>query len=518
MLRSLRFMVLILVLSLCCPIFLRAAAENAASGSACADFEEAKAKYFNDNQYNEFIDFLNNYKDKDACVNYYKAFTRYAQLKYLEEKQSWDDYFANGNTYRGQIEEGTNKAISLVEPDNYLRPKSRLLLWQFHRDQQDAFAEQALADLITDSSVYAKGANDTALLKDIADSLLAYGEKSSARQIYKLYVDKLVSAQMDPAGLKSIAAGFYKESNLDLAESIFDVYMDKISGTLALEKLVPEYFEIASLFVYKPQGLYDMAYAEKIYERIEKLGQADAFRQETIYLRAFNLEKFKDYPAARELYLKLIQLYPDTKYFDEAVYKVAMINAYISADIGEARKSFEQLVAKAVFSPQVISSFYQLGLLAQWEGDLVKAQDYYNLLKKNATDSYTDMVTLANERIKEIEENKPLAYNLKTFLDLSLKNDGALVESGKSELKSSSYLLGKGQSCEVSSFVNMPQSGCNQVQIQYLWSGNLGGVVAAADAGVFKGVYADAGTKEVNIVIISPAGTVDRSFMMIDVY
>lgn len=518
MLRSLRFTVLILALFLCCPVFLRAAAENAASGGACAGFEEAKAKYFNDNKYNEFIDFLNTYKDKDACVNYYKALTRYAQLKYLEEKQSWDDYFANGNTYRGQIEEGSNKVISLVEPDNYLRLKSRLLLWQFHRDQQDVFAEAALADLIADAGVYAKGTNDTALLKEIADSLLAYGEKSPARQIYKLYVDKLVLAQMDPAGLKSIAAGFYKEGNLDLSESIFDVYMEKISGSLVLEKLVPEYFEIASLFVYKPQGLFDMAYAEKIYEKIEKSGQANAFGQETTYLRAFNLEKFKDYPAAKGLYLKLIQLYPDTKYFDEAVYKIAMINAYVLADIGEARKSFEQLAAKTVFSPQVISSFYQLGLLAQWEGDLPKAKDYYNLLMKNAGDSYTDTATLANERIKEIEENKPLAYNLKTFLDLSLKNDGALVESGRSELKSSSYLLGKGQSCEIASFVNMPQSGCNQVQIQYLWSGNLGGVVVAAGEGVFKGAYADAGTKEVNMVIISPAGTVDRSFMMIDVY
>lgn len=68
----------------------------------CASIEELKVKYFTQNQYNEFIEALNNFKNKDKliqpCLNYYRALGRYQQLKYLEEKQSWDDYFANGNT------------------------------------------------------------------------------------------------------------------------------------------------------------------------------------------------------------------------------------------------------------------------------------------------------------------------------------------------------------------------------------------------------------------------------------
>ncbi|MCX5693662.1 MAG: hypothetical protein NT014_00785 [Candidatus Omnitrophica bacterium] len=261
-----------------------------------------------------------------------------------------------------------------------------------------------------------------------------------------------------------------------------------------------------------------MAYAEKIYAKIESLGQKDAFNQDRIYLRAFNLEKMKAYSDAQKFYLQLTQSYPDTKYFDEATYKIAMINAYALADINEAKKYFQLLSAKTVLSPQVISSLYQLGLLAQWEGDLAEASGHYDLLLKNAHDQYVLTVAAARARIKEIQENKPLSYNLKTFLDLSFNKDSALAEMNKAELRSSGYALAKSQSNTISSVVNMPQSGCNQVELQYLWSGDLGGANPAVTESSFQNTYSDSGTKEINMVIISPAGTVDRSFTMVDVY
>jgi hypothetical protein len=492
------------------------------TGACCPDIEETKTKYLAANQFNELIDFLNNYKEKDKaamlCLDYSKASARYAQLKYLEEKQSWDDYFANGNTYRDQLVENATKVISQADGANCLKPMSRLLLWQFHRDQQDVFAAQALEDLVADVHVYAKGSGDADLIKAIADKLLAYEEKSKAREIYKLYVEGLVAQKMTPEQLKTVAAGFYKQGNLELAQSIYDIYIEDISKTLPPEKFITELFEIASLFVYKATGLYDMAYAEKIYAKIEATGQKDVFNQDTIYLRAFNLEKMSAYKDARKIYLQLIQGYPDTKYLDESTYKVAMINAYALADINEARKYFEILAAKTAFNPHVVSSLYQLGLLSQWQGDVVKADSYYQPILKNAQDKYVVTVAAVRERLKEIQENKPLAYNLKTFLDLSLKNESALIEMNKAELKSSSYILEKNQNNTISSAVNMPQSGCNQVELQYLWSGDLGGASPTVTESSFQGAYADPGTKEINMVIISPAGTVDRSFVMVDVY
>jgi hypothetical protein len=148
-----------------------------AQTSACSAIEESKTKYLAANQYNEFVGFLDNFKGKDKvdplCLKFYKAQARYLQLKYLEEKQSWDDYFANGNTYRQQLVENAQKVIDRADTGNPLRPKARLLLWQFHYDQQDVFAAQALDDLITDVNVYAKEAGDPELVKNIADKLLA---------------------------------------------------------------------------------------------------------------------------------------------------------------------------------------------------------------------------------------------------------------------------------------------------------------------------------------------------------
>ena len=517
------FMVFISVISLCTTVSSQAAtAQDSTTAGYCANIENEKLKYFNESKYSEFIDFLNNRKNADkfnkTCVNYYKALTRYAQLSYLEEKQSWDEYFANGNNYREQIVDGVNKVVAETSASDGLRSKSRLLIWQFHRGQQDAFYEQALVDLLADVKAYAGASKDTVLIKHIADSLLSNGEKTNARELYKLYVDKLVEEKMSDLELKNIAAGFYKEKNLELAQTVYDIYIERVAKSFPSEKFISELFEVAGLFVYKPTGLYDMAYAEKIYAKIEALGQKNVFNQEAIYLRAFNLEKMNAYADAQKFYLQLIQDYPDTKHFDEAVYKIAMVNAYALANISEAQKYFEILAAKTVFSPHVISGLYQLGLLSQWQGDLAKAGSYYDLLLKNAQGKYALVVAQARERIKETQENKPLSYNLKMFLDLSLKNESTLTEMNKAELRLSSYILEKNQNNIVSSYVNMPQSGCNQVELQYLWSGDLGGANPGVMESNFEGAYADPGTKEINMVIISPAGTIDRSFTMVDVY
>lgn len=516
----------------------------------CSNIQASEEKFIADSQYNEFIASLDSLKEKDKanqlCLNYYKAHARYLQLKYLEEKQSWDDYFANGNTYRDELEKNAQQVVAQADASDPLKVKSRLLLWQFHNGQQDAFTAQALDDLILDINTYAKLPVDPDLIKDIASNLFTAGEKPQARKIYKLYVDQLVAEKITDPELKNIAAGFYKEGNLELAESVYDIYIERISTSLAPEKLIPELFEIASLFVYQPHGdglasasavahglpsirqsqaeshkatgFYDMAYAEKVYVKIEGLAQKDAFSQETIYLRAFNLEKLGDYKLAAELYSQLTQIYPDSKYFDEAIYKIGMINIYVLANINESRKNFKILSAKTVISPHVISSFYQLGVLAQWENDLVKAQEYYDLLLKTAVDKYVSIVVQAKDRVKEIQESKPLSYNLKSSLDLSLKNENQPTEMGKAEVQPSAYVLAIDQKATISSVVNMPQSGCNQVELQYLWSGDLGSATPSAMEGSFQPTYSDVGTKVINAVIISPGGAVDRSFIMVDVY
>jgi len=160
-------------------------AQDTAS-SGCVACEALKSDYYKDNRYGQFFDFLDSYKSKSSaltpCLDYYKAQARFDQLKYLEEKQSWDEYFAQGNTYRDQIVESAKKAASASACGDGLQLKSLLLLWQFHHDQQDAFAEQSLEDLSNALTECAPAVKDPKAIKEVADKLMAYDEKFKAKQ------------------------------------------------------------------------------------------------------------------------------------------------------------------------------------------------------------------------------------------------------------------------------------------------------------------------------------------------
>ncbi|MBU1999144.1 MAG: hypothetical protein KKE64_06580, partial [Candidatus Omnitrophica bacterium] len=199
--------------------------------SFCLDLEELKERYFHDNDYNQFVRYLNpleQKKDYGFCPYYYIALARYKQLKYLEEKQIWDEYFTQGNSYRADIDQNLVKIFNSLNAQDKLYIYSRVLFWQFHRDQQDAFSDTALLDLVKAALEYALKEGQPEILKMVADTLLSYSEKSAARQIYKSYVEKMVSLNKHPGEIKDAAFGFYQENNLELAELLYDHYINKI--------------------------------------------------------------------------------------------------------------------------------------------------------------------------------------------------------------------------------------------------------------------------------------------------
>jgi len=497
-------------------------------------FKELTELYIKENKYNDFVDFLGSLaKQKntlEAAVNYYIAYSRYLQLKYLEEVQNWDEYFSQGNNYRDQITASLQKAIDSTTAKDALHINSRLLLWQFHKGQQDVFSEQALSDLLNSVLEYSKEAKEVKPIKEAADKLLVYGEKGKSKELYKIYVSKIVTSDIKDVELNTIALGSYNEGNLDLAEEIYDVYIERIQKSLAKEKLTPLLIDIAKLFYYNDERPSDALYAEKIFKKIEEVGTKEAFDEELIYLRAFNLEKAKEYPKAKDIYLDLVQRYPQTPHRGEADFKEGIIYTYILRDIKTGKSYFEKLALSANLepveesaqketpSPQVISSLYQLGLLSQWEGDLVKAKEYYDKLVEEAKDGFAETVTKALERLKEIQEAKPLEYNLKTFLDVSLKDEYTTLDTSKLDLRARPYKTKRDAEVSINSTPYIAQSGCLQVELQYLWSGHLGKVLPSSDAPSLNTTYMYPGTKEINLVVVSPTGVIDRNIDLVDVY
>ena len=495
-------------------------------------FEELKELYFKEDKYTPLVEFLKSLsqqkKTLEPFVDYYIALARYNQLKYLERTQNWDEYFSQGNKYRDQITTGLQETIDSTNPKDALNIFSQLLLWQFHKDQEDAFAESSLSVLMNAISGYAKDAQDIKPIKEVADKLLAYGEKGKSKELYRLYVDKLIASAKEDRELEGIASGFYKEANLELSETVYDAYIERITKTYPKEKLIPILMDIARDFSYsategpavggKEEGQKDASYAEKIFKKIEETGTKDAFDEESTYLRTYNLERMKDYLKAGELYLDLIQRYPQTKYADVATFKVGIISTYILRDIKTGRDYFEKLAKKQILSPQVISALYQLGLLGQWENDLTKAKDYYNKLIEKAGSNFPETASLTQERLKEIAESKSIEYNLKTFLDVSLKEENPAFEAGRVDLNSSQDRIKKDESLDLKCTPYAIESGCLQVEIQYLWSGDLGTARPTLEESEFQTAYTQAGTKVINLVVVSPGGVLDRGIEIVEVY
>lgn len=484
-------------------------------------FEELMGLYYKENKYSEFTDYLKSLgQQKEALAaftNYYAALTRYNQLKYLEKTQNWDEYFAQGNNYRDQITQGAQKAIQLTMFKDTLNIYSRLLLFQFHKDQQDNFTESSLADLVSASLDYSKDATDLKPVKDVADKLAEYLEKGKSKELYQIYVNKLIGSVKDDKELENVAAEFYKNGNLELAETVYDAYIERVFKVLPKEKLVLVLIDIAKSFSYKDEGQKDAYYAEKIFQKIEEAGTKSVFDEELAYTRAFNALRTKDFSRTRDLYLGLVVQYPQTKYAGQAYYKAGIISAYILRDIKSAREYFEKLAGEPTLSPQVISGLYNLGLFSQWENDLTKAKDYYNKLVEKAGNDFTETVSMAKERLQEISEAKPMEYNLKTFLDMSLKAENAPYETAKVDLSLSRYKVKKGEELDLKCAPYSVQSGCIQVEVQYLWSGDLGNAKLPLDKPEFKAAYTQSGTKQINLVVISTSGVLDRNVEIVDV-
>ncbi|MFH1441862.1 MAG: tetratricopeptide repeat protein [Candidatus Omnitrophota bacterium] len=483
--------------------------------------KEAAEQFIAENKFDDCVDYLKSLIKKnpeiEAAVDSYIAFVRYSQLKHLEESQDWNEYFNKGNDYRGQILESAQLAIDKTTSKDSVNINARMVIWRLFKDQDDALADSALSSLMDAIIEYSKDAKDIKPLKETGDLFLSYGDKAKSKELYKLYVNKLDMSEISDKELEEIAAGFYKEVNLDLAETAYDVYIERVINTMPEKEFVPILFRIAKQFSYAGQGPKDMVYAEKIFQKIKAAAKENVFDEDAFYLRAFNLVKIKEFNKAKEIYIDMLKSFPDSTYKNKVNYQLGVIYAYVLKDLDTALKYFEELSQQESIDAEVISSLYQLGLLNQWLNDLDKAADYYNKLRERAKDYYPEKVNQAEERLKEINQVKPIDYSLRMFLDTALGNNDKAFDMTKVDIYSSPYSLKKQESLNVTLVVHTAQTGCLQVEMEYLCSGDLGNNIPFNNVSEFDTSYKDAGLKEINLVVMSPSGIIDYSIDLVEV-
>ncbi len=482
---------------------------------------EAKNDYFVRQDYAGFVEYLKAAGQKNkrlaAFIQYFTALTRYSQLKFLEAQQDWNEYFSRGEEYREEIGTNLQKSVGATTVKQPLHIAARLLLWQFHKDQESGLDEQFLGQLVGAVGEYAKTATDPQPIKEAADTLMLYGLKPQARELYRLFGEKIFSSTLSNDELQNTAMSFYKEGNIDLAEAVFNVYIERTLNVSSKDKLKLELADIARMFSYNSAKPYDLDFAEKIFVKMEVILGKDALDESLLYMRGFNLEKAREWSKAKQVYDELVSRFPQSRYADQAAFKSAAISVYALRDIGTALAGFDKLAAKAPAGPYGIASVYQLGLLNQWQENGIKAKEYYAVVLSKAGAEYKDIAALAAVRAAEVESNKYMEYNLRTFLDLALKEENAQFTMSRAQIQPAAYRAKVDSPVTVTASATAPESGCMQVQMDYFWTGDVGTEAGASQQPEQTLTFSSPGTKIIGLVVATPAAVVDRAFDFIDV-
>ncbi len=317
--------------------------------------------------------------------------------------------------------------------------------------------------------------------------------------------------------LQNTAMSFYKQNNLELAQALYTVYIDRLRKKASPEKLKLELIDIARLFSYKRAGPYDLYFAEKMFAMLEEIYAASVFDEPLAYQRVYNVEKNKDFNRAQDMYAAFAAAYPQSARHDEALYKAGILALYADRDAKAAQEIFGALASGQAVSSQVLAGLYQRGLIAQWEGNNTRAQESYTKLIELAKDGFGETVSLAKARIAEIEEDRPLEFNIKSFLDTALKPENSQFSMARADINPSAYNAAPQAEITVAATATAPESGCMQVQLQYFWSGDMGSGQGASQESSFTTAYTDPGTKIIGTVVMTPGGVVDRALALIDV-
>jgi TolA-binding protein len=487
------------------------------------ELEQARAVYLRENDYNGLVGYIESLsrKKKDALpqFDYYIALTRYQQLRFLEERQLWDEYFSRGNEYREAIVEKAVRAREGAQQAGSVRLKAQALLWQFHHFQQDAFLEEALAALMREVDAYATSSADAALLKDVADMLNEADERSRAKQVYDAYIRGLASGGLTEPEYLTTAERFYADGNLALAQSMYAMYREKVRSRSqedpagAAQALI----DVAVRFAYKPDAASDPAYAEEVFAEAAALKPVESWDEQVFYTRAYNLEKAKDFAGARKLYVAYLAAYPQAPAAPVARYKSGLIAAFVLGDMAAAAADFKALSEQErPAHPFAAASLYQMGVLEQWQGNVKSAQALYTKAVSLGT-ADPDTMALALARLDEIKRGEPLNDNLKTYLDITFGPDRIMYTMQKASLTAEPAAVSLNERLQARSQAMIGSTGCFAVGLEYLWAGTLGEVLPQPQEESFTTSYANPGVKDIKLVVVSPTGIVDKAFDIVDV-
>src|SRR3990167_5383593 len=505
--------------------------------------EELSSLYLERHQYNQLVDFLRKLEGVavSGCelpLGYYIGLCRYHQLRYLEETKNWQEYFDRGSLYREELFQETLKTVSLC-PESPLAIKAQVINWLEHKAQNDSLGKDALDKLISLINAYVKQEVEVLnleVIKEAADILQREEEPALAKAVYNLYVNRLDGAKTAKEELRLAAESALESGNISLAEIVYERYIDGIKGSFSKEALVKELSVIAEHFSAAGSGRFkDMAYAEKIFTILEDSCGTGCFSGELQYSRAYNLQRLKDYSKAIQEYEKLVKNFPASLRINEAEFKLGVLYTYAPLDISSNRNTknnltgsqkekglhyWQKVIERDSDLILVVESLYHKALIGQYAQSFAAAlADYSRILERiNNNPDFKELTERVFKRQKEIQESKPIEYNLKTFLDVSLKGgEPPGAQTAALDLSAEPFKTTITQGVKFSLSQPQAMTGCLVPELTYLWSGDLGSAHPVVMTPEFSTDYQVRGVKVVNVVVLAGLEPAGSALEMVDI-
>ena len=305
--------------------------------------------------------------DKSPEIYFDLALTRFEEIAYWQETKNWEGVYDKAADYKKEIMDNLDKAEHLATGKPSVLLGVKFLRWQATGEDDPDRAFGLFNELVYTAKSMPSSADILDMIKQIGDELSSYEDKSMARRFYEIYVSKLrESHPCTGEELKAMALQSLNDGNVFLAKSLVEAYLNQLLENKDLA--AKESVSVADKFVAtgKEDGL-DPSYAEAMYQKATELGGQAAFDAGAQYRRAYNLERMKDFPAALRQYKSLLDNYKEGVLRKEIYFRLGVLSAYAEKNIPKSQEYFLKIKDEFPRDPMALSSFYQLGLLSQWQ-------------------------------------------------------------------------------------------------------------------------------------------------------
>jgi tetratricopeptide (TPR) repeat protein len=461
---------------------------------------------------------------KMSAAGYYeRAYGHYQEIQIWKKEKNWANVYDKGPALKKGIAEDLIKAELISKNNAPLFFDIKFLRWLslFDDDPETAFG---LYDKVVAAAKEAAATRPgLEAVKKAADGIKDLEDKNYARRLYEVYAGAVAASGLTPEELLTEADSFLSAGNIYLAKTLYEAMLSSSwnDKTSQAKRIIA----VADKFAHPgDKEALDPVYAEGLYQKAQDLAGDVAFDAEAQYRRAFNLERIKDYDAAKAQYMKLLSLFPDAVMRPEVIFRLGVFEAYVYKNIPGADEYFKKITTGFPKDALVLSALYQEGLLAQANKDAESAAVFYNALLSEAQArgleaSKTELVALAQERLKEVTDKTEMKYGLRLFMEGILA--GASPEMAASPIhvdvavQPARTTLGAPVKWTVTT--SHPETGCMTPTYAYEWSGELGGTSNISNTPEITTTYTEAGLHVVGAAVVGPNGPEGAGFDIVQI-